>query len=137
MTNERSSQNIDSLTADEATIGGGVGVGIPATSSDPGLAFDTWRQPSTDNPVIVQVEATAETDGTQSGRVSLLVDESGGTTSDYSQTVSEVSGGTGSGQNVGDMATALLPAGAQYQIDNASDPENSNSIDSIREFVMQ
>lgn len=132
--------NGDTLTADTsmsapaATIATGVGIGVPASSSDPGLAFDTWRQPSADRPTLVHIEATAETGGSAAGEVDVAVDEDGGTTADYNLRVTDAPVVGGSTAVFTDSTAFLLPAGAQYQVINQNDPATGNSIDSIREF---
>lgn len=122
--------------ADEsATAGGGFMKG-PTSSTDPSLAFDTWRTPNANRPVLVTVTVSVFTNGSLFGRVDVFVDESGGTTSDYIYEIAFVdddwSSGTSNGQYT---ATFLVPSGGSYRIQNASDPTGTNSIRAHREFV--
>ncbi|NLV14369.1 hypothetical protein [Haloarcula argentinensis] len=107
----------------------------PQSSSDPGLAFGTWRQVSPDRPAKVTAQVTVETDGSSNGIIQINVDESGGTTPDYDLFV-VADAGLGSGGQNSDSVTLHLPAGAQYQIQNGTDPNAANAISHVREFVL-
>lgn len=107
----------------------------PTSAATPG--FGTWRQVDADNSALLTVEATASTDGTSKGEVVLDVDESGGTTADYTLTVALADPDNAAGVALADtLASLLLPAGAQYQIRNSSDPNAANTIDVVREVVL-
>lgn len=105
----------------------------PTGSSDPGLAFDTWRTPNSTFATDVSVRAFAETDGSSAGFINLEVDESGGTTYDYILRVAFADAGLGSG-GLGDSTTStVIPPGASYRVTNQSDPNNGNTTGAIRE----
>lgn len=105
------------------------------TSTDPGLAFDTWRTPNANRPTLVTVRLRSITDGTTPGRTSPQVDEGGGTTADYSFTT-EADPALGSGGLVVDNITFYVPAGGSYQISNVTDPAGTNAISAHREFTL-
>jgi len=114
---------------------------VPGSSTDPGLAFNTWRTPSSargDNrPTWVEVECEVATDGTNSGSATVEVDESGGTTVDYRLSVAYVNDlWSSSDSRVDDSTTCLIPNGASYRIRNNQNPEGTNTIREHREFVI-
>jgi len=101
------------------------------------LGFNVWRNPSVargDNrPTLVEATVRAQTDGSTNGSVRMDVDESGGTSADYYQrTVSHSASGAGVNQN-GNF-TLRIPPGGAYRIYNQADPNNANTILSIREW---
>lgn len=118
-----------------ANINGQDGVGV-GTSSSVAPGFGTWVQVSSSRPAYVQVEVSAQTDGTSDGEVRIEVDESGGTTTDYFLRVGYASASLGSGVTAYDQAEVLLPAGAQYLVTNYSDPNAANTIETTREYVL-
>lgn len=102
-----------------------------------GIGFGTWRQVDADAPALLVVAATAETDGTAAGNVTVQVDEDGGTTADYTLPVVEVPADNAAGTSEsGTVAGIYLPGGAQYQVQNASDPNAANSLDVVREVTL-
>ncbi|MFB6237524.1 MAG: hypothetical protein ABEH81_04050 [Halopenitus sp.] len=109
----------------------------PGTTTGVAPGFGTWRQVDADRSALLTVEATAETDGTSAGEVLLDVDESGGTTADYTLTIALSDADNAAGVALADaLASLYLPAGAQYQIRNASDPNANNTIDAVREVTL-
>lgn len=120
--------------ADADTAGGGFLIG-PTGSADPGLAFDTWRTPNADRGTLVSVSVVAVTDGTNLGSIEMNVDESGGTIRDYFFDVF-ASGNFSSGTGVVGNFSFFVPAGGSYQIENASDPDANNRIDTVREWTL-
>lgn len=109
---------------------------IAATSSaTPG--FGAWREVDADQAALLTVEASAQTDGAADGEVLLDVDEDGDGAAEYTLTIVRAPLGAGAGVNMSDAVTSLhLPAGAQYQVRNASDPNAANAIDTVREVVL-
>jgi len=110
---------------------------IPASSSSPvnpttytpvTLAFNTWRTPSANNPVIVQTRMKGETDGTNPGIVQLLIDESGGSTMDYVVALVSADNVLGSTGKSWTNCHFILPKGASYQFENNNDPTGNNSF---------
>lgn len=127
-----------SVRADSAELGGG-GDEVPAmpgSSSSPGVSDDTWRQPDSSRPVELLIMGTAETDGTSVGKVEFKVDESGGTSVDYTASVVEMPPDNSSGTSASSTVTVPLPPGAQYKVDATTndDPNGGNSV-TVREFV--
>jgi len=110
----------------------------PHSSTSPTYAIgDGWRQASADRPALVVADAIAETDGSVSAHVTLKVDESGGTTADYSSTLAYADVNENAGTvDQGSMATVYLPPGAQYLIAETEDPNNTNAIQTHQEFIL-
>lgn len=99
--------------------------------------FGAWRQIDADRAALLTVEATAETDGAADGEVLLDVDEDGDGAAEYTLTIVRAPLDAGAGVNMSDAVTSLqLPAGAQYQVRNASDPNAVNAIDTVREVTL-
>lgn len=121
--------------ADADTTGGGFLIG-PTSSSDPGLAFDTWRTPNANRPTLVSVQVRARTDGAINGSIDVDFDESGGTSQDYSYGICEADSGLGDEGSNRCVATFFIPAGGSYRIGNISDPKSLNQIESHREFTL-
>lgn len=124
----------DSFT--ELTVSGGEGIGVPDTSSSVALGFGSWRVPSADRPVLVQVSILAQTDGTTSGEVKVDVDESGGTTADYSLSGAFVGSTAGAGASSENSTMFLIPPGGSYRYRNVGDPNTANSVQTQREFEL-
>lgn len=103
------------------------------TAITPG--FGTWTQESASDPVFLILELRAETDGSSLAEVTVQVDESGGTTVDYEFDVFSLPE-LGSGGFLTETFQVYLPAGAQYRIDNTSDPNNGNSIEVARKITL-
>jgi hypothetical protein len=122
--------------ADESATSGGGFLKGPTSSSDPSLAFDTWRTPNANRPTFLQVEAFVETDGSSIGVVSIQVDESGQMTPDYDMKIGRADPSAGSGFRLLQTTSVFIPAGASYQIANLADPNSGNSIADIREFTL-
>lgn len=109
----------------------------PGTSTDPGLAFDTWRTPNANRPTLISFEAQARTDGSTNGVVSVDVDESGGTTPDYNfRVVFAEDAMASSAADVYSSFSLIVPAGGAYRIVNDSDPSGENTIRDHREFTI-
>lgn len=107
----------------------------PTASAAPG--FGAWRQPDADKPVVLTVAATGETDGTSDGEVVLDVDEDADGVADYTLPVVDVVADHAAGTSFsGSVAGLYLPAGAQYQVRNVSDPNANNSLDTVREVTL-
>lgn len=109
---------------------------LPGSGSDPSLSFDTWRTPNSDRPTLVQVRLLAQTDGSSDADVRVDVDESGGTTRDYSPGQSKISSEAGSGAEITTASTFIVRAGASYQFANSGDPNSQNAIPDHREITL-
>lgn len=107
----------------------------PGTSSDPALAFDTWRTPNANADTFVVLHVKTQTNGTTDGQIRIEADESGGTIADYilPHTVAAAQS-SGSVEERGFLCT-WIPAGGSYQIQNTSDPDVANGIQDHREFT--
>jgi hypothetical protein len=98
--------------------------------------FGTFTQVSADNPALLTVEADARTNGGSSGRVKVRVDESGGTTADFSFIVAFAHASKGSGGVTFSGVTVPIPAGAQFEIFNKNDPTGDNAIRFVRAQII-
>jgi len=98
--------------------------------------FDSFTQVDASNPSLLIVTAFARTDGSSGSLVSLAVDESGGTTADWTTTIVRADADADASYDNRATMTAPLQAGAQFQIDNTSDPAGSNQIDLTRALVI-
>lgn len=107
----------------------------PGTSSNPALALDTWRTPNADRLTQIVFRLIVETDGSSFGEVFLDVDESGGTTADYSLSMN-ADNDLPSGTALSHVGYASIPPGASYRFRNALDPNSSNQISNLREFTL-
>lgn len=105
----------------------------PSSSSDPGLSFDTWRTPNSDRPTLVLVEVQMEAASATDAEIQIEVDDSGGTTADYS-----FSRNVSAGLDATLYGNWLvhIPPGGSYQINNQNDPLGLNSIQHVREFTL-
>lgn len=110
-------------------------IGLDGTTTAPAPGFGTWTTADANRPAEIEVDATAQTDGTSRGEVVVDVDESGGTTADYSLTVAYIDPDNATGAQDKDALTAYIPAGAQYQVRNASDPNAANTINTVRQIT--
>jgi len=111
----------------------------PGSSTDPGLAFNTWRNPSNargdDRPTLVEIRGRAETDGTNTAYIQAEVDESGGTTLEYITFTARADANWSNGAQAMEYGSFTVPAGGTYQIKNGNDPNGNNRIDDHREFI--
>jgi len=98
--------------------------------------FDTFTQISADHPALLTVQCATETDGNTDALVILAVDESGGTTTDYDVIFARVNGVQRAGDRADEAVTVLLPAGAQFQVENSSDPNGTNKIRTARATII-
>lgn len=114
----------------EVTISGNKALRETGGTTDPALAFGTWRTPNSNRPVEAHLELYVESDGTSKAKILVDVDESGGTTADYTHTVQYTVAGS-----INSARTLYLPPGASYQVRNSSDPQGTNSITVHREVV--
>lgn len=111
------------------------GLAAPGSSSDPSLAFDTWRTPNADRPTLVFLGLQVETDGTLGGQIVLEVDESGGTTANFTGRTL-IDEDAPSGTTMRTMSSVVIPAGGSYRIVNSSDPNGANAVEEHREFTL-
>ncbi len=108
----------------------------PLVSTNPSLAFDTWRTPNPDRPTFIVANFQVYTDGTDLGRVIWGVDESGGTSVNFDIRFIAPSDWGQNVQPYGASSSLIVPAGASYIIQNDSDPSGNNNISTIREFTL-
>lgn len=126
-----------SVSTGSGTVDGDEMVGFPATSSAITYTLgDGWTTADASRPVLLLVEASAETDGTNRGEVRVEVDESGGTATDYEIATAYVDASNPSGTTVFEAQTVPLPPAAQFRVVNVSDPNAANRISNIRKFVL-
>lgn len=103
----------------------------PQSTSALSTGFDSWTNPSHPGGVWLELSVTVDTDGTTDGLVVVDVDESGGTTADYSfeaRTPSALGGASDS-----EYLKVYVPPDASYQIRNAQNPSLSNAIKEARQ----
>jgi len=98
--------------------------------------FGTYTQVSSTAPALLTCRVTTKTDGSTSGSVRLDIDESGGTTADYSYIVSFAGLNLGSNAVTNGIVTVSLPAGAQFRIRNSADPNGNNQIRQVRAQIL-
>jgi len=128
----------DSTGAKVARHEQGSGEKIAGVSKSTGgdLSFGDYEQVSADRPAIVLMQGTASTDGSTDAEINISVDESGGTVVDYTIPLARASATLTSGSLITSTATLLLPAGAQYRVENTADPNNINSFSIERVFEL-
>ena len=127
------SNNLTESSKTVSDIGGGLEA--PSGSSS-GASFDTWTEVSSTRPAFVTASAAAQTNGTITARVKLAVDESGGTNVDYSVTLTQTASEHTDGTYHEGATSVLIPAGAQYQVENNSDPKGGNTLKEVRESIL-
>lgn len=125
----------NSIDTDEATIAGKDGIGV-GTSVSGDLSFGDWEQVSAERPARLSLQGEVETDGTDFGRIVVQIDESGGTTADSFQILANAQPSLGAGAIIETGRSFLLPAGAQYRIENNSDPNGTNDFTVERIFTL-
>jgi len=130
------SAEVGSLNTVDGTVDGDTMLGFPSTSNTLNPSFDSWFQPSADRPTLVNIEIRVETDGSSGALVSVSVDESGGTTADYSTSVALADGDLPASTNIRETSTIPVPAGGQLLINNVSDPNGSNIIENVRVLIL-
>lgn len=95
------------------------------------VSFASWTQPSTDKLALVFIDFTVSGTGATTGEVAVDVDESGGTTADYTYNFTVETGLTGS-ITTSEQCIAFVPAGGQFQVRNVADPNVVNAINDAR-----
>lgn len=125
------------VSTDSGVIDGSKDIpGVPSSSSNPVLSFDSWRQAASSRPAMIFVQTGCVTDGSTDARITLSVDESGGTAPDYFPNIARAPSELGDGGRMDDLTAYMLPAGAQYRVDNTGDPRGQNTLDQVFEFVL-
>lgn len=134
----RTSGSIDTFNISSGTLQeGGRGVSLNATtSSSPSYTPGNWRTPNSNRPVLVTVYAYTQTDGVDNSNVTMLVDESGGTTSDYSMIIAGSDQDLPSGSTLYGTSSVYIPAGGSYRIDTNQPGSSVAVISTHREFVL-
>lgn len=105
----------------------------PGTTTGISPSFGTWTQVSASRPAWIEAEVLPQTDGSSDGVITIEVDESGGTTADYTWTARILSTHA-SGATREEYRKVYLPAGAQFRIVNSADPNAGNAIGTVREI---
>lgn len=123
---------IHSGTGATARPNDGVGMVSDETTSDPGLAFGTWRTAHSERPVDALINIFLDPSGVSDAIVNIDFDESGGTNADYTL---EKRAAAGLGTNPEDATNVPLVPGESYRIRNTQDPNGNNAIQFIRELV--
>jgi hypothetical protein len=104
------------------------------TSISPG--FGSWTQIDANNPGFVFGHLFAETNGSSNGIVKVQVDESGGTTADYTAARVFADDNLPSAARVQLSYWVYVPGGGQFQIVNVSDPRGTNTISVTRTLTI-
>jgi hypothetical protein len=145
MTNPTDNPEFESVTTDDQTINNSVtypdgttittspGSGGFGPTSDFSISFDTWTEVDASNPAFVFITCAASTDGNGDADIFLRVDESGGTTADYTYEVVAADAGLGAGGTNRATISVLVPAGGQILVDNLNNPNSSNAGNAIKE----
>lgn len=94
--------------------------------------FGNVRTPNPDRLVLVTTSASAETDGTTIGRVTLEIQDSDGVVITV-QRVASVETGGNSDIKVEGSSSAMVPPDGAYEVVNSSDPLGSNQVLNIQE----
>lgn len=94
--------------------------------------FGSWSTADANRPTWLELDVTVETDGTSRGEIVVDVDEDGGTTADYTFTIAHIAPDNSAGTQDKGYAKVYIPAGAQYQIRNVSDPNGNNATGDVR-----
>jgi len=108
----------------------------PTQSTSPSLSFNSWRTPSASRPTLVTLSVVVRTDGTNDGIIAVRVDESGGTTFDYSYIIGRAGDGLGANGSAEATSTFFVPPNAAYVVSNDNDPIGLNAITAAREFTL-
>lgn len=124
-------RTVDGAGAIQKTLA--IDKGDTTESVSPG--FGSWVTADADRPSWVEIDASAVTDGTSDGEVSIDVDEDGDDTAEYSFTVAHIAADNATGTTQKDYAKVYIPAGGQYRVTNTSDPNSSNAINTVREVT--
>jgi len=122
-----------------------MGIETPATGGKTGIeqsqslspGFGTWTTANANKPVLLGVGATAVTNGSNPGVTISQVDESGGTSPDYTLPIGFADAGLGSGGQVGQVVTIPLKTGAQFRVVNQVNPTGTNSLDFVRAYPLE
>jgi len=92
------------------------------------ISFGSFTVIDADNPTLFFGQVNTGTDGNNDGDVDIAVDETGGTTADYTLRVADADSAL-QGDGI-DRATFTLPlpAGAAVKVINVNDPKGDNGI---------
>jgi len=103
-----------------------------STALSPG--FDSFFTPLPNNSGAVLINTQAECSLNSNGLIKIEVDDSGGTTPDY--TLSAAFANVDAGANTNNFSSETIPlaAGASVRIVNAKDPVGSNDVESVNVY---
>lgn len=122
---------VDSDTSTSYDVGDDLAGGISGVSTDAGLSLGGGYTVVNNNPCILWVALNLQTDGSVDADVAFRVDESGGSTADYSHTF-KASSQMGSNAQIKPAFAAYLPGGATVELDNQKDPTGFNTVNYSR-----
>ena len=123
------------LDSDRSANGGSIAE-VPASSTAESTTFDNWVTNNTNSLLWVAINANAITDGTTKGSVSVLIDESGGTSPDFGFDIARADSALGNGGlDSGSLSFPVTP-GASYQVKNGSDPTGTNAFNVARSWSL-
>jgi len=97
-------------------------------------SFGSFFTPLPDSSGTVLIETEAQTDGTTNGTVEMDIDDSGGTTGDYTVVGAFADSDIPASTNIIHTQTIPLPAGASVRIRNSTDPNNVNEIREVQAY---
>jgi len=98
------------------------------TSQPVSVSFGSFTVIDADNPTLFFAQLNAVTSGGSDADIDIAVDESGGTTADYTIRVADAFADGSSGSVDRATVTLPLPAGAAVKVINVNDPVGSNGI---------
>jgi len=117
--------SIESVSADSPVLQGA------EPGSELPLTLGEWQSTGAGTSHIL-IEAAAQTDGAESGRISVEVDELGGESPDYNVNVTEAPVMFPESTPIHGEVSLILAPDAQVRVVNNSDPTGSNKITTTR-----
>lgn len=93
----------------------------------------SWRTPNSDRPVLVKIEVSLDSSGTNEARIEVDADDTGDQFAEY-KLIEELPSGLSTTDER--QIVCYIAAGGNYRIRNAADPDSSNAINMIREFTL-
>jgi hypothetical protein len=119
-------------SGDTGNSTGGIGSSIALSSG-----FGTFFTPLPNSSGFLQIYTRADTDGNENGNIRLAVDESGGTTADYTYRLAFANEDEPSKTSAFEDTLQPLPAGASAEIRNIDDPTGLNEIRLLRAYPLE
>jgi len=97
-------------------------------------SFGSFFTPLPDSSGVALLELQAQCTSNTNGTVEVDIDESGGTSSDYTLLACNVDNETGGGADIITETSIPLVQGAALRIRNVQDPDNGNAIRIVRAY---